>query len=127
MGRRLADRAKSSLLHSIAFAIDKMIATLNSLLDGHLILVPLYLEWDFFFQLYDSFLYFYYSSLPFKLSNKTALMKYSTDTHSGFGKGRLINHELHAMGFLNGFAKNIVGNIQDSKYKICAKIIQFLL
>ena len=64
MGRRLADRAKSSLLHSIAFAIDKMIATRNSLLDGHLILVPLYLEWDFFFsavRLFPLFLLFFSS------------------------------------------------------------------
>ena len=31
-----------------------------------------------YIQLYDCFLSFYYSSLTFKLSNKTALMKHST-------------------------------------------------
>ena len=107
----------------------------------------------FLFQLYDSFLSFYYSSLTFKLSNKTALMKYST--RYSLRKGRLIIQvsDKSADCFsLNGFAMSIVGIFQpeDSKYdtsvgcldifywpvtvfncmmtesyEICANIIQF--
>ena len=72
---RLTARAK----RSIAFALDKMISTLNSLFDGHLI--PLY--WSGVFSAVRLFPLFII--LPFhlfKLSNKMALMKYY-GIHSG--------------------------------------------
>ena len=69
----------------------------------------------FLLQLYDSFLSFYYSSLTFKLSNKTALMKYST--RYSLRKGRLIIQvsDKSADCFsLNGFAMSIVGIFRAS-------------
>ena len=105
-------------------------------------------------QLYDCFLSFYHSSLTFKLSNKTALKKYSTRYF--LGKGRLISQvsdksanseRISCSGFLEQICAEHLRNAQASKYdilvdcldifywvfncmiikayKICAKIIQF--